>query len=176
MESGEGREVVDQRFSDTKGGGTMMASFRRFLFWDRPHPTPMQDFRNLEVWKKAHELALDVHKTLLRSRRVDANIRSQMSRAANSIPSNIVEGCAKDSRAELGRFSDISIGSSSELEYWLLLGRDLGQISRQDHDRLTTNTIEVRKMLFGLRRAIRNGKSATKRSKPPVSLEPSTTT
>jgi four helix bundle protein len=132
----------------------------------------MQDFRNLEVWKKAHELALDVHKTLLRARRVDSNIKSQMTRAANSIPSNIVEGCGKDSRAELARFADMSIGSSSELEYWILLARDLGQFSRNDHERLTASTIEVRRMLFGLRKAIRTGKRAA----PSVSLETSTTT
>jgi four helix bundle protein len=89
----------------------------------------MQDFRNLEVWKKAHELALDVQKTLARTKRIDASTRAQMSRAANSIAANIVEGCGKSSRSELARFSDISTGS----------------------------TIEVRKMLFGLRKAIRNG-------------------
>ena len=137
-----------------------------------PHHHTMQDFRNLDVWKKAHELALDVHKTLLRTKRVDAHIRSQMSRAANSIPSNIVEGCGKDSRAELARYADISIGSASELEYWVLLARDLGQFSHTDHERLTTSTVEVRKMLFGLRKSIRNGK----RTAPSVSLEPSTTT
>lgn len=123
----------------------------------------MQDFRNLDVWKRAHELALDVQKTLARSKRVDSSVRSQLSRAAHSIPANIVEGCGKATRSELARFSDIAIGSSSELEYWLLLTRDLGQLHRLDHERLTTATIEVRKMLFGLRKAIRNG--SAKKSK-----------
>jgi four helix bundle protein len=125
----------------------------------------MQDFRNLDVWKKAHDLAIDVHKTLGRTKRIDASIRAQMSRAANSIPSNIVEGCGRSSRQELAKFSDISIGSSSELEYWLLLTRDLGQLGNTDHERLTANNLEVRKMLFGLRRAIRNGK---KKASDPV--------
>ena len=122
------------------------------------HHTLMQDFRKLEVWKKAHELALDVQKTIAKTKKLDQSSRSQISRAANSIAANIVEGCAKVSRAELARFSDISIGSSSELEYWLLLTKDLGQLPEPDHSRLTTSTIEVRKMLFGLRRAIKNGK------------------
>jgi four helix bundle protein len=121
----------------------------------------MQDFRNLDVWKKSHELAIDVHKTLGRTKKIDASIRAQLSRAANSIPSNIVEGCGRASRLELARFSDISIGSSTELEYWLLLSRDLGQLGSSDHERLTANNLEVRKMLFGLRRAIRNGKRRT---------------
>jgi len=95
-------------------------------------------------------------------KKLDQSTRSQISRAANSIAANIVEGCAKVSRAELARFSDISIGSSSELEYWLLLTKDLGQLPEPDHSRLTASTIEVRKMLFGLRRAIKNGKQRPK--------------
>ena len=122
----------------------------------------MQDFRKLEVWKKAHELSLDVHTTLAKTKKMDSSSRAQICRAANSIAANIVEGCAKASRAELARFSDISIGSSSELEYWLLLTKDLGQLPESDHSRLTSNTVEVRKMLFGLRRAIKNGKHAAK--------------
>ena len=121
----------------------------------------MQDFRNLEVWKKAHELALDVHRTLAKTKKLHPTSKSQISRAVNSIAANIVEGCGKVSRQELGRFSDISIGSASELEYWLLLSKDLGQLTDQDHERLSANTIQVRKMLFGLRRAIKNGKAAT---------------
>jgi four helix bundle protein len=126
----------------------------------------MQDFRNLEVWKKAHELALDVHKTLSRSKRIDISARAQISRAANSIAANIVEGCGKSSRHELVRYSDISIGSSSELEYWLLLTRDLGQLPESEHERLSSNTIQVRKMLFGLRNAIKNGKTKKAPSPP----------
>lgn len=120
--------------------------------------TLMQDFRNLDVWHKAHELALDVHKTLLRNKRVDAHMRSQISRAARSIPSCLVEGCGKDSHLELARYADMSIGSSSELEYWVLLAKDVGYFGQNDHERLTSSTIEVRRMLFGLRKGIRLGK------------------
>ncbi len=139
----------------------------------------MQDFRNLDVWHRSHALALEIHRALARTRRVDAHIRSQMSRAANSIPANLVEGCGKDSRAELARFADIAIGSASELEYWLLLAKDLGQMANADHERLTTTTVEVRKMLFGLRRSIREGKSAAApsgSSGPSEQLSPSTPT
>lgn len=147
----------------------MPHAIRALVCWEPYHPTTMQDFRNLEVWKKAHELALDVQKTLARTKRLDASIRSQLSRAANSIAANIVEGCGKSSRAELARFSDISIGSSSELEYWLLLTKDLGQLADKDHERLTTSTIQVRKMLFGLRKAIRNGTRAKRPTADSVS-------
>ena len=124
----------------------------------------MQDFRNIDAWRKGHELSLDVHRTLARFRRVDAHMRSQMSRAARSIPSNLVEGCGKDSNAELARFTDIAIGSCSELEYWILSAKDLGYLPTADFERLTANTIEVRKMLFGFRKAVKG--AASPRPKP----------
>ena len=78
-----------------------------------------------------------------------------MSRAARSVPSNLVEGCGKNSQAELARFTDMAIGSCSELEYWILTAKDLGCLPMADFERLTANTIEVRKMLFGFRRAVK---------------------
>lgn len=129
----------------------------------------MQDFRNLDVWHKAHELAIDVHKTLVRHKRVDAHLRAQLSRASRSIPANLVEGCGKDSQAELAKYADTSIGSSSETEYWVLLAKDVGYFPQSDFERLTTNTIEVRKMLFGLRKGIRNAI----RTQSSVPLDPS---
>ncbi|HEX7940042.1 MAG TPA: four helix bundle protein, partial [Gemmatimonadaceae bacterium] len=150
---------------------SVMVSGARQSSCGQPHPTPMQDFRNLEVWKKAHDLALDVHRTLMNQKRIDPNVRSQATRAAQSIPTNVAEGCGKDSRAELARFADIAIGSGTELEYHLLLARDLGQLGRRDYDRLAANTVEVRRMLFGLRKAIKEGKR-----KAPASLAVASTT
>jgi four helix bundle protein len=122
----------------------------------------MQDFRNLDAWHKGHAIAIDVHRTLARNKRVDAHLRSQLSKASRSIPGCLVEGCGKDSHLELARYADMSIGSCSEVEYWMLLGRDIGYFSDSDHDRITGNVVEVRRMLFGLRRGIRN-----KKRKPP---------
>lgn len=118
----------------------------------------MQDFRNLTVWQKAHALSLDVHRTLARGRRIDTHLRTQIIRAARSIAANLVEGCGKASQAELARFADMAIGSCSELEYWLITARDLDGLAVADYERLTANTIEVRKMTFGLRSAVRGGR------------------
>jgi four helix bundle protein len=123
----------------------------------------MQDFRNLDAWHKAHALAIDVHQTLARNKKVDAHLRSQLSKAARSIPACLVEGCGKDSHLELARYADMSIGSCSEVEYWVLLGRDIGYFNDSDHDRITGKAVEVRRMLFGLRKGIRN-----KPRKPPA--------
>src|SRR5258706_536810 len=115
----------------------------------------MQDFRNLDVWHKAHALAIDVHRTLVRHKRVDAHLRSQLSKSSRSIPANLVEGCGKDSQAELARYAETSIGECSETEYWVLLAHDVGYFPAADFERLTASTVEVRRMLFGLRRSIR---------------------
>jgi four helix bundle protein len=77
-----------------------------------------------------------------------------MIRAAESIAFNIVEGCGARGNKEFARFLDISIKSSSELEYQLQLARDYGVLSKRDWHSLTSEVIEVRKMLCGLRRAI----------------------
>jgi four helix bundle protein len=132
----------------------------------------MQDFRNLDVWHKAHELAVDIHRTLIRHKRVDAHTRAQLSKASTSIPANIVEGCGHDSQAELAKFATTAIASSSEVEYWVLACRDFGYFPNSDYDRLTANVIEVRRMLFGLRKSIRNGKKNSPRDVPPNASTP----
>ena len=115
----------------------------------------MQDFRKLDVWTKSHELALDVHRTLAKTRKVEAATRSQLNRSAQSIPANIAEGCGRSSAAELARYTDQAIGSTTELEYHLLLTKDLGYLAEPDFDRLSSNTVQVRRMLFGLRKAVK---------------------
>lgn len=121
----------------------------------------MQDFRKLDVWRKAHANSIDVFKTLAKNRKVDAHLRSQMIRAARSIPGCLVEGCGRNSQAELAKYADVGIGESSELEYWILTAYDIGYFPDADYNRLTANTIEVRRMLYGFRDAVReNGKKS----------------
>ena len=124
----------------------------------------MQDFRNLDVFHKAHAMALDVHRTLARSRRVDSHLRGQLSKASRGVPSCLVEGCGKESHYELARYADMSLASCSEVEYWMMLGHDIGYFNASDQERITAQAVEVRKMLYGLRNGIRrNG------PKPPPS-------
>jgi len=115
----------------------------------------VRDFNSLEVWKKAHALALAVNTACARLPRDRAALRSQMRRSAESIPTNIVEGCNRSSQKELANFLQISIASSSELEYQLRLARDYGAMDQREWQRLTDQTIEVRKMLIGLIKKVR---------------------
>jgi four helix bundle protein len=115
----------------------------------------MSDFKKLEVWRKGHALVLNVHRTTARMRKGEiAALRGQMMRAAMSIPTNIVEGNGQESPREFARFIRFSLNSSSELEYQLILAKDLKAITATDFDSLSAQMVEVRRMLYGLRRAL----------------------
>lgn len=108
----------------------------------------MKDFRSLKVWEKAHELTLKIYKTAESFPKQEMyGITSQIQRAAVSVPTNIAEGCGKDSDPELKRYCLIAMGSSSELEYLLLLTHDLGYLQEEKYQELQTQLIETRKML-----------------------------
>ena len=115
----------------------------------------MGDFKKLQVWQKAHDLALAVHGTADRIRgRNYTSLRSQMVRAAASIDANIVEGSGQRSDKEFIRFLDIAINSANELEAHLIMGRDLSAITGNDFRNLHDLLTGVRKMLHGLRSRI----------------------
>lgn len=108
----------------------------------------MKDFRKLLVWDKAHQLTLAIyHVTATLPREETYGLVSQMRRAASSIPSNIAEGCGRDGDAELSLFCVMARGSASELEYQLLLSRDLKLIQSQEYEQLTQQTVEIKRML-----------------------------
>jgi four helix bundle protein len=111
----------------------------------------MGDFGKLHVWRKAHALALNVHTVAIRIRGSNyASLRSQMIRAAMSIPTNIVEGRGQKSERDFARFLGYALNSSSELEYHLVVARDIRAITLSDFTSLLAQVIEVRKMLYGL--------------------------
>ena len=86
----------------------------------------MRDFKNLKVWQKAHELALQVYGVVRRFPREERyGLVSQLQRAATSIPANIAEGCGCQGNREFAYFLNIAVRSSSEVEYLLILARDL---------------------------------------------------
>jgi len=111
----------------------------------------MSDFKKLHVWQKAHALSLSIDRMC---RRIVgpryASLRSQMFRAAMSIPANIAEGRAKNSDKDFGRFLGYALSSSSELEHHLIVARDTKVIPESDFVSSISQTIAVRKMLYGL--------------------------
>lgn len=116
----------------------------------------MKNFRELNVWKKAHQLTLKIYQTTNTFPREEMyGLTSQMRRACASVPTNIAEGCGRNSDAELARFFDISMGSASELEYLLLLTRDLNLINSPDHSEFTSEVVEIKRMLASFIKKLR---------------------
>jgi four helix bundle protein len=111
----------------------------------------LKDFRRLKVWEKVHLLTLDVYKVTARFPREELyGLTSQMRRCSASLGANIAEGCGKQGNNELHRFLYIASGSASELDYHLLLARDLGYLPPIDFQRLDQNLAEARRMLTAL--------------------------
>jgi four helix bundle protein len=116
----------------------------------------VQDFRELVIWKKAHELTLAVYQASRSFPREEIyGLTAQVRRSSASIPANLAEGCGRDSSADFARFCAIGMGSASETEYHLLLARDLRIISLAVHDELATKTTELKRMLARLIRNVR---------------------
>ena len=116
----------------------------------------MQDFTKLDVWQRAHLMTLDMYrksKSFPHEERY--GLTSQIRRAAASIGANIAEGCGRDGEAELARFLHIALGSASELQYHLLLARDLLYLASDDYERLATEVTGVKKMLSSLVQKVR---------------------
>src|SRR6058998_2431077 len=111
----------------------------------------MKDFRNLKVWERAHELTLELYRMTGRFPREELfGLTSQMRRCSASIGSNIAEGCGKRGNAEFQRFLQIASGSASELDYQLLLARDLDFLTSDVYKELADHLTQLRRMLTSL--------------------------
>ena len=121
----------------------------------------MQDFRNLTVWSKSHELALDIYRCSASFPRTEVyGMTSQIRRAAASVPANIAEGVGRNGDPEFHRFLRIAMGSACETEYHLILAHDLGFLPTDRYESLNAKVNEVKKMLVALMaRLARRGKS-----------------
>jgi four helix bundle protein len=115
----------------------------------------MKDFRELQVWQRAHRLTLVVYRVSATFPRDELyGLTRQLRRSSSSIAANLAEGCGRNGEAELARFCSIAMGSASELEYHLLLAHDLTLLSAADYCLLEEQTTEVKRMLAGLMRTL----------------------
>ena len=111
----------------------------------------MKDFRKLEVWKRAHELVLEIYKVTYQFPKEELyGLTNQIRRSSSSIPTNIAEGCGRAGDTEFHRFLIIAMGSASELEYQIVLAHDLEYLKSQQYEELQQKIIVVRKMLNAL--------------------------
>ena len=108
----------------------------------------MYPFRKLAVWRRAHALALQVHEVTERNYQGrDWSLIDQMRRAASSIAANIAEGSGQVTSAQFARYLTIALGSARELDYQVLLARDLGVLPNSDCVRLDARVEQVSRML-----------------------------
>ena len=119
------------------------------------------DFRRYQVWQKAHALTLETYlatRTFPKDERF--GLTAQIRRSAASIPTNIAEGFGRTGDRERGRFLDIAVGSANEVEYQLLLSKELQYLETTVYEGLNERVIEVRKMLISLRAKLRSSQVA----------------
>jgi four helix bundle protein len=111
----------------------------------------VRDFRQIRVWEKAHQLTLEIYKVTAQFPKEELyGLTSQIRRGSASIPANIAEGFGRGGNIELARFLQIGMGSAFEVEYHLLLAKDLGLITKEVNDHLEARIIEVKRMLAAL--------------------------
>lgn len=111
----------------------------------------MKDYKNFTVWQKSHQLTLDVYKIVNDFPKEELfGLVSQMKRSSSSIPTNIAEGCGRNSDKDFARFLIIAFGSANELEYQFILSRDLNFIDAEMSENLMLQIEEIKKMLNSL--------------------------
>jgi four helix bundle protein len=116
----------------------------------------MRDHTKLRAFQLADELVLLIYRTTSRFPKEEIyGLISQMRRAAISVPSNIVEGCARESQVEYLRFLEIAFGSLRELHYQFDLAKRLGYFNEDDIGICESKILETEKVLGALLRSIR---------------------
>ena len=116
----------------------------------------MQNYKDLIVWQKSHQLTMDVFLIAKRFPKEEQFIlTSQLKRACLSVVLNIVEGCGKYTDADIANFFQTSLGSVQETEYCVFLSKELGYIDEPQFNGLTKTTGEVKAMLITLIKKIR---------------------
>ena len=114
----------------------------------------MHQFKELKVWQKGRTLEKEIYEVTYKFPKEELfGITSQMRRSAVSIPSNIAEGCGRNSDADLNRFLDIANGSAFELETLIILSHDLNFLSNDEYESFDEKLNEVQKMIFGFKQS-----------------------
>jgi four helix bundle protein len=121
----------------------------------------VKDFRPLKVWEKAHVVTLAVYRLTEKFPKCELyGITSQMRRCSASVAANIAEGCGRAGNGDFHRFLSTAMGSVTELDYSLLLSRDLALIDDREYAMLHEPIVEVKRMLSSLVRTVETARLA----------------
>ena len=115
----------------------------------------MRDFKKYDIWKLSHVFTLKIYE-LTKSFPKDETygLISQIRRASSSIPTNISEGCGRSSDKEFNRFFTIALGSASEVEYLILLSKDLKYINDTLFNSLNEEINIIKKKIYTLKQKL----------------------
>jgi four helix bundle protein len=117
----------------------------------------MHNFKELKVWQKAMDLTELVYKISEDFPKEEKyGLISQLHRCSVSIPSNIAEGCGRNTDKDLQRFLSISIGSAFELETQMILAYRFNYINQEIFSNFSSNVAEVQKMIYGFNHTLEN--------------------
>lgn len=115
----------------------------------------MRDFKKYDVWQLSHFLTLEVYKITSDFPKEELyGLTSQIRRASASIPTNISEGCGRNSDKEFNQFLNIALGSANETEYLLILSKDLSYISIEKFETLEIQINTIKSKIFNLKKAM----------------------
>ena len=114
-------------------------------------------YRNLDVWNKSYDFTLKIYSETKKFPKDETyGLISQMRRASTSIIANIAEGYSMGYLREYIHYVTTAIGSNNELEVYLMLASDLNYIEKSVYNEFKSAQEEISKMLFGLRKALKN--------------------
>ena len=117
----------------------------------------MRDFRQLRVWEEAHALVLAIYEVTKSLPKEELfALTNQMRRSSSSIPTNIAEGCGRETSKDYAHFLQIALGSAFELDYQILLAKDLRYIDEKNYLELNDRVDKVKRQLAILIKKIRN--------------------
>jgi four helix bundle protein len=120
----------------------------------------VKDFRSLKVWDRSHHLTLDIYRVSANFPADEKNgVTSHLRRACVSISALIAEACGRDGSSDLPKAYQNALGAASEVEYHLLLARDLGYLQQPTYEALDKEVIEIKEMLLSFLRTSPYGRA-----------------
>ena len=115
----------------------------------------MRDFKKYDIWKLSHVFTLKIYETTKLFPKDELyGIVSQIRRASSSVPTNISEGCGRTSDAEFNRFLTIALGSASEVEYLIILSKDLNYIDENSFTELNQEINTIKRKIYTLKQKL----------------------
>ncbi len=118
----------------------------------------MRDFRGLRVWEESHKLTLGIYKITKPFPKEEMfSLTNQIRPAALSVPSNIAEGCGRETQKDHAHFLQIALGSATEVDYQLLLAKDLNYLEINQYLEMNDKIDKIKRQLANLIKKVRSG-------------------